>query len=326
MKNYYEKLVGKNSHDSGLLWRTINDIVKFKRKSSSSPTQIFTTNRITNSPAKISKAINDHFTSIANSLAADIPNASNQYDCYPSSSISRALQSFFLKPVTDEWIAHHLLGLDCSKRTGIKGIPIKYIKLAGPFLISILSKLFNASIKQGSFPTVFKTAEVVPVFKSGSKQSLNNYRPISILCLFSKLLEKCLRDQLYQYFKNNSFFYKHQFGFRENLSRETALHQIYEDFITGIENKHVTCSVFLDLKKAFDTADHDILIGKLQRYGIRGLPLQLIRCYLHYRHGYTVIHNTQSNLKPLTRGVSQGSILCPLLFFIYINALPFAYI
>ena len=73
---------------------------------------------------------------------------------------------------------------------------------------------------------------------------------------------------MYQFFKNNNFFYKHQFGFRENLSTEIALHQIYEDFITGTENKHVTCSVFLDLKKAFDTDDHDILIAKLQRYGI----------------------------------------------------------
>ena len=179
-----------------------------------------------------------------------------------------------------------MLGLDCSKNTGIKGIPIKYIKLAGPFLIPILSKLFNASIKQGSFPTAFKTAEVVLIFKSGSKQSLNNYRPISLLCPFSKLLLKCLRDQLYEYFKNNNFFYKHQFGFRENLSTEIALHQIYEDFITGIENKHVTCSVFLDQKKAFDIVDHDILIAKLLCYGIRGLPLQLIGSYLSNRHQY----------------------------------------
>ena len=126
-KNYYEELVGKNSHDSGILWKTINDIVKFKRKSSSSPRQILTTNGKTNSPAKISKGFNDYFTSIANSLAADIPIASNQHNCYPSSSISCALQSFFLKPVTDEQIAYRLLGLDCSKSTGIKVIPIKYI-------------------------------------------------------------------------------------------------------------------------------------------------------------------------------------------------------
>ena len=187
-KSYYEEL-GKNSHDSGLLWKRINDNVKFKHKLSSSPTQILMTNGITNSLAEISKAFNDRVTSIANSPAADIPNASNQNDCYPSSSIFCALQSFFLKPVTVEQIAYHLLGLDCFKSTGIKGIPIKFINLAGSFLIPILSKLFSASIKQGSFPTVFKTAEVVGVFKSGSKQSLSNYRPISLLCPFSKLLE-----------------------------------------------------------------------------------------------------------------------------------------
>ena len=120
--------------------------------------------------------------------------------------------------------------------------------LAGSFLIAILSKLFNASIKQGSFYTVFKTAKVVPVFKSVSKQSLDNYRPMSLLCLFSKLLEKCLHDQPYQNFKIIIFF-KYQFGFRENLSTEIASHQICKDFITRIENKHVTCSVFLNLRK-----------------------------------------------------------------------------
>ena len=160
-----------------------------------------------NSLVERSKAFNNHFTSISNSLAANIPNPSNQYDCYPSSSISCAPQSLFLKPVTVEQIAYHLLGFDCSKSTGIKAILIKYIKLAVSFLIPILSKLFNVSIKQGSFPTVFKTAEVFPVFKSGLKQSLNNYRPIFLLCPFSKLLVKCLHDQLYQYFKNNNFFY-----------------------------------------------------------------------------------------------------------------------
>ena len=160
-----------------------------------------------NSLVERSKVFNNRSTSIANSLAANIPNPSNQYDCYPSSSISCAPQSLFLKPVTVEQIAYHLLGFDCSKSTGIKAILFKYIKLAVSFLIPILSKLFNVSIKQGSFPTVFKTAKVFPVFKSGLEQSLNNYRPIFLLCPFSKLLEKCLHDQLYQYFKNNNFFY-----------------------------------------------------------------------------------------------------------------------
>ena len=99
------------------------------------------------------------------------------------------------------------------------------------------------------------------------------------------------------------------------LSTEIALHQIYEDFITGIENKHTTCSVFLDLKKAFDTVNLDIPIAKLQHYGIRGLPSQLIRSYLSNRHQHTVIHNTQSNLKPPTRGILQGSILGPIDIF-----------
>ena len=150
--------------------------------------------------------------------------------------------SFFLKPLTEEQILNHMRNLNPSKSSGMQGIPIKFIKPASILLAPVLTKLFNIAIEQATFPTIFKTAEVVPVYKNGSKLNCSNYRPISLLCPFSKLLEKCIYDQLY--LKRNQLLYEYQFGFRKNLSTELAINQIYEDFVRGVESKEITCSVF----------------------------------------------------------------------------------
>ena len=204
----------------------------------------------------------------------------------------------------------------------MQGIPIKFIKPASILLAPVLTKLFNIEIEQATFPTSFKTAEVVPVYQNGSKLNCSNYRPISLLCPFSKLLEKCIYDQLYHYLKRNQLLYEYQFGFRENLSTELAINQIYENFVRGVESKEMTCSVFLDLKKAFDTVDHNILIKILNCYGVRGLPLKFLSSYLTNRQQYTVVHQAESSVKSVSCGVPQDSTLGPLLFLIYINDLP----
>ena len=130
------------------------------------------------------------------------------------------------------------------------------------------------------FPDALKLGKVIPIFKSGSKLDINNYRPISLLSTFSKIIEKLMHHSLYKFLENNEVIYQSQFGFQKNKSTTHSLIEIVETIRTCTENKHYSCGIFIDLKKAFDTVNHDILLQKLGHYGIRNTNLSWFKSYL----------------------------------------------
>ena len=138
---------------------------------------------------------------------------------------------------------------------------------------------------------VLKTAEVVPVFKKGERELCSNYRPISILIPFAKLFEKCLFDELNNYFVSNNLISPNQYGFKKNCSTNEAVLDIYNKLLDNMDKKLITCSIFLDLRKAYDIINHTILIKKLEKYGSRGLPLQLLTSYLTDSQQYTIANH-----------------------------------
>ena len=180
--------------------------------------------------------------------------------------------------------------------------------------------IINQSFNTGIVPGNLKTAKVIPIFKSGDNTVLNNYRPISILPAISKVLEKLVCNRLVGFLEENDILYKHQYGFRSKHSTTHPVLQLIKDIADANDKntKDATLAVFIDLSKAFDTINHDIMLHKLQFYGIRGICNSWFANYLSNRKQFTEIGNSKFSHKYLTTGVPQGSILGPILFLIYI--------
>lgn len=164
-----------------------------------------------------------------------------------------------------------------------------------------------------------KKARVVVIHKGGPLNIIGNYRPISVLPLFSKVVEHLFKTRLNKFLNLSQDIVKEQYGFREGKSTEMAIRNIKDKLINNFETQQFTLGLFLDFRKAFDSIKHDVLFLKLPYYGIRGVALELLRSYLTGRLQYTLINGYRSSLKTITYGVPQGSILGPLLFIIYIN-------
>ena len=174
---------------------------------------------------------------------------------------------------------------------------------------------FNKCIGEGDFPFILKTAEIITVYNGRDKTKPSNYRPISLLNPFSKIFERHLHNNINNFLKKHNVLHKYQYGFREGSSTELALSQITEELSNNVQNGDITCSIFVDLQKAFDTVDHHILLEKLNKYGLRGLPAQLVKDYLSGRKQVTVVNGLHSNLENVKCGGTPGVLIRPIIFF-----------
>ena len=189
----------------------------------------------------------------------------------------------------------------------------------GNILAPTLSVIINQSLYTGIFPDKLKVAKVLPLLKKGDNWLMENYRPISLLSTLSKVFERVVFEQMYEYLNSNNLLYQSQYGFRKDHSTELASTELIDRICKVMDKGETPFSIFLDLSKAFDMLDHDILLTKLRHYGIVGTPLIWFKSYLTNRAQYVEINGTCSNLLSIGKGVPQGSFLGPLLFIIFIN-------
>ncbi len=236
---------------------------------------------------------------------------------YPNIS----LKSMFLDPILPEDVISAIKSLKNGKSPGIDNINSVLLKNVYPKILDVLVHLINLSFGHGIFPSKLKDAVVIPLYKSGSKLDCSNFRPISLLSTFAKIYEKIMKKKLVRFLENNKFFSHNQFGFREGKNTEFALQQFMERVYNGLNAGKKVTGIFLDIKKAFDTVDHKILLNKLHNCGVRGNVHAWFESYLTNRRQCVKINHTYSKMGYIKYGVTQGSVLGAILFLVYINDL-----
>ena len=258
-KHYEEKLI-KHKNETKLIWATLNEIMnRTTHKHNLLPKEFSGNNPedIIKNPQEIANKFNEYFINVGPGIANRLATTNKAFN---ENLSNKCRNSFFIKPVTKFEVETEIKNLNSQKSPGYDGISVKIIKTVANEISEPISHIFNLTFLSGTIPDPLKVALVTPIFKENEKNKFQNYRPISVITCFSKILEKLMYRRLIKFIENNKILTKHQYGFRDNRSTELAIIELTDRITKAIDKGEYTLGIFLDLSKAFDTINHKILI------------------------------------------------------------------
>ena len=318
-KQYTEKRLKETDGDSKKMWRVLNEMCGRSGKKKNKISRILSDNgeEIENNK-EIAEEFNKHFSEIGLKLASKIKNKNTtrfQEEEIQKSMFMDPTDLGEVKKVLEDIRSNCVPGIDNITKQDI----IKLFSVIGETLVNLINKI----LENGIFPEELKTSKITPIYKKGRHDDVNNYRPISILNTFSKILEKIIKIRLVRFVQTNFGFDCQQYGFQKQSNTLGAAVDLIDYVSSEMDKNKYVVAVFIDLQKAFDTVDIQLLLEKMYKMGVRGVCYNLLRTYSTNRTHYTVVNGCASDAEEMNVGVAQGSVLGPLQYLLYVHSLKY---